>query len=751
MLTRLPRAAHVAIIFALAGVIMLGAAAAIAIVIENRTREVVTEKLAEAKIDWITLKTDGMQLHITGMAPNESQRFRALNVIGSTISSSRIRDSLEVSPTTALAPPRFSVEMLRNDDGIQLIGLLPETAGEGALGLEGLLEATSALTPEGTEPTNMLNAAAWPAPANWDKALRFGIEALSVLKRSKVSVGAERVEVTAITSSEAEKRRVEAELRRKKPEGVYLVTDISAPRPVITPFTLRFIKDAEGARFDACSADTERSRATILAAARGVGAELPADCTIGLGVPTPRWAEGVAAAIHAVDKMGAGSVTFSDADVTFTAGQDTSQADFDLALGELRAGLPDVFSLEAIAPRPDQVAQGPAEFTATLAAGGRVQLRGRLVDEMQQSAVEAFAHAAFNASGVYVATRLDPELPDGWPIRVLAGLQSLSLLSEGSLLVRADLVQVSGVTGHQDARQRITQILSARLGQGQTFQVEVRYDKKLDPTAALPTPQECLAEVDLVMTSGKITFTPGSAEITSDAGPLIGNLADVLKTCPGLPLEISGHTDSQGSDSGNLALSQARAEAVLMALQGRRVDVSAMVAKGYGEVNPIADNGTESGREANRRIEFELLAGAITPAPAPTGSAAVTPAEPGTSPATEALPEIILEDPDDVIPLGEQPDDEIGVEGEGDDEPPAELPPAPESAPAPETAPDPEESEPAAEPSAAAATVPAAESIPAVPAPEAEITAPDFSHDTSPSLAPTEMTIRPLPRPARGE
>ncbi len=74
-----------------------------------------------------------------------------------------------------------------------------------------------------------------------------------------------------------------------------------------------------------------------------------------------------------------------------------------------------------------------------------------------------------------------------------------------------------------------------------------------------------------------------------------------------------GYTDAQGSDSGNQALSQARAETVLMSLQGRQVDVSAMVAKGYGEANPIADNASEVGREANRRIEFTLV---VTPPPA---------------------------------------------------------------------------------------------------------------------------------------
>ena len=77
----------------------------------------------------------------------------------------------------------------------------------------------------------------------------------------------------------------------------------------------------------------------------------------------------------------------------------------------------------------------------------------------------------------------------------------------------------------------------------------------------------------------------------------------------GAKIEIGGHTDSQGREVMNQQLSQARADAVLNAIMARRVLVSNLTAKGYGESRPIADNGTEAGREANRRIEFTLVTG----------------------------------------------------------------------------------------------------------------------------------------------
>ena len=583
------------------------------LVVESRSASVVRAELAAANMDWATVDADGLQIVLTGTAPNEAARFRAVNIAGGQVESSRVRDLLEVTPARAIAAPRFSVEMLRNDDEIQLIGLLPEPLpdAEGvvtapAISETDLADAAAALT-SGVPVANMLETAAYPAPEGWDAALAFGLQALQTLPRAKISVAADRIAITAISDSEAEKRRIETELRDIAPAGIALQLRVSAPRPVITPFTLRFLIDENGARFDACSADTESAKSRIVSAATQAGVAGTPNCTVGLGVPSPSWSAATIAGIKAVQELGKGTITFTDADVSLEAAVGTPQATFDRVVGELQAALPDSFSLDAKLPRAESVQEGPAEFTAELSGEGRVELRGRLIDEMQRNAVDAFAKAKFGTGAVYTATRLDSGLPEGWPTRVLAGLSALAELESGKLLVRADTVEVSGITGSLRAQDRITQTLSSALGQGATFKVIVSYDEDLDPLAALPTPQECKAEIDTATTKQKITFTPGSAEIAAAAQTTIAALADILSDCPGLQMEIAGHTDAQGSEGGNLSLSQARAEAVLIALQGRGVDVSGIKAQGYGEATPIADNGTDTGRESNRRIEFTLL------------------------------------------------------------------------------------------------------------------------------------------------
>ncbi|OYX25544.1 MAG: hypothetical protein B7Z10_06125, partial [Rhodobacterales bacterium 32-66-7] len=119
--------------FILAAILMVSVAFAAALVIESRTEKVVATRLAAAGIDWVTLDPDGLRLHLTGTAPNEAARFRIVNLIGTLIESSRISDQLDVVPASAIEVPDFSVQMLRTEDGIQLIGLVPETPGEDAM------------------------------------------------------------------------------------------------------------------------------------------------------------------------------------------------------------------------------------------------------------------------------------------------------------------------------------------------------------------------------------------------------------------------------------------------------------------------------------------------------------------------------------------------------------------------------------------------------------------------------------------
>jgi OOP family OmpA-OmpF porin len=583
--------------------------------VETASKSSVLNELDRAELTWAEVDTNGLQVFLIGTAPDEAARFQALASAGRVVDASRVIDQMLVEDPEDLAPPRFSIEILRNDAGISAIGLIPTTSDRDAL-----LEDFRDIAGDG-EVSDLLAAADYPAPDSWPDALDYAVSALRDLPRSQISVDGERVAIKAMTENAEDRTRLESALSRRKPDGLRLSMDISAPRPVITPFALRFVLDENGAHFDACSADSEDTRDRILRAASRAGLIGKASCTLGLGVPSRRWADAVELSISKLAQLDGGSVTFSNADITLEAPEGTPQAQFDRIVGELESALPQVFALRAVLPKtPEADSEGTAEFTATLAPEGGVQLRGRLTSEVARQTADSYARALFGSDAVYTAARVDDGLPRDWPVRSLTALEALGALSNGAVTVTPDLLTISGNTGNTEAASEIATLLTEKLGERARFDIDVTYVEQLDPSLGIPTPEECEARIVDIIGDRKITFEPGSATLDASAKDILDELAELLKTCGDIPIEIGGHTDSQGREVMNQQLSQDRAQSVLEALRGRLVPVASYTVQGYGEATPIADNGTEEGREANRRIEFKLLKPATDPV-AETGSA----------------------------------------------------------------------------------------------------------------------------------
>lgn len=599
---RITRLSLTAICFVFAAALSLVTASMSVQLVEDTSEIEMRGILDRSGLTWAEVEADGLRVLMAGTAPTEALRFRALSLAGSIVDATRIVDEMEVAATAALDAPRFSVEVLRNSAGLSIIGLIPQSSDRAKIvaGFQGMDDVTI---------TDLLETANYPAPNGWDDALAFATNAIKDLPRAKVSVDAGNVEITTITESAADKAELEAKLKRSAPPSLKLTLNVTAPRPVITPFTLRFSIDERGAGFSTCSADTAENADRISKAAEKAGLTGPARCTVGMGVPSPYWTDAVELSIAALSDLGYGTVTFANADITLTAAQGTAENRFDRIIGELETSLPSVFALKAILPPPPETAEdvGPPEFTATLSPEGQVQLRGRLGSENMRDITDSFAKARFGTDRVYMAARVVPDLPADWSSRVLTGIEALGYLSNGFLAVTPDNVVVSGNTGDATTQDKIARLMVEKLGDGSLFETDITYLEALDPIAALPTPDECEASIAAIVSEGKISFEPGSATIDSTGLGTMDQIAGVLLECGDLQLEVQGHTDSQGREEMNLALSQSRAESVLNELRARRVLTGSFVAKGYGETQPIADNDTEDGREANRRIEFILL------------------------------------------------------------------------------------------------------------------------------------------------
>jgi outer membrane protein OmpA-like peptidoglycan-associated protein len=112
------------------------------------------------------------------------------------------------------------------------------------------------------------------------------------------------------------------------------------------------------------------------------------------------------------------------------------------------------------------------------------------------------------------------------------------------------------------------------------------------------------AEIKAAMTLKGVRFKTGSAVLDPVSVTTLEEVAASLKAWPMVRVEVQGHTDNVGAAEANRNLSAQRAEAVRQYLIGAGVEAGRMTAVGYGEDLPVADNTTDAGRQANRRVDL---------------------------------------------------------------------------------------------------------------------------------------------------
>jgi outer membrane protein OmpA-like peptidoglycan-associated protein len=114
-------------------------------------------------------------------------------------------------------------------------------------------------------------------------------------------------------------------------------------------------------------------------------------------------------------------------------------------------------------------------------------------------------------------------------------------------------------------------------------------------------------EVNASIILKNVFFDVNKFDLKPESQVEMDKLVQLLRENPSLKIEISGHTDNVGKPADNLTLSNNRAKSVVTYLLSKNIPAARLVAKGYGETKPIADNKTEEGRALNRRTEMKVI------------------------------------------------------------------------------------------------------------------------------------------------
>ena len=121
--------------------------------------------------------------------------------------------------------------------------------------------------------------------------------------------------------------------------------------------------------------------------------------------------------------------------------------------------------------------------------------------------------------------------------------------------------------------------------------------------------EACMGRFDTMSQSNSVYFATGSSRLESRSEPVLDSIVEIVGRCPELSIQVGGHTDSDGTEAENLALSEARARAVRTYLVDAGADGDRIEAVGYGESLPVVENDSSENKARNRRIEFTIIGG----------------------------------------------------------------------------------------------------------------------------------------------
>ncbi|NUR11532.1 MAG: OmpA family protein, partial [Bradyrhizobium sp.] len=266
------------------------------------------------------------------------------------------------------------------------------------------------------------------------------------------------------------------------------------------------------------------------------------------------------------------------------------------AIAAALKNLPEGFSIAA-----NDVKAPPYIFQAYKdPVAATVTLTGYVPDNNVHTAIATSAARKFFTEKVVDNLKASIGAPGSFSTAVIAALGALSRLSTGTLVVSDREVKLSGDALYEAAANDI------RAGLGKDFPKNWQYKPEITvkPAAGPVDGTVCQQLFTDLLAKGKIRFATKRADIDPDSAAILDHLIETALRCPTTNIEVAGHTDADGEDGFNRALSEKRAQAVVDYLVKAGLPASRFTAVGHGSTQPVAGNETDDGKAKNRRIEF---------------------------------------------------------------------------------------------------------------------------------------------------
>ena len=414
----------------------------------------------------------------------------------------------------------------------------------------------------------------------------------TVLDKTRIAVDGRDVSLAADAFSEEGRR--DAVTTVEMVPGVRLVDDQTRLAPEAKPFVWSAERDVVRVTLSG-SAPLPSMKARLTEAARKEvnGTEVADQMGLARGAPA-RFEAAAMLLLDQIGKLKDGKITITDTKVNLSGmARDLGGRE---AIAAALKNLPEGFSIAA-----NEIKAPPYIFQAYKdPVAATVTLTGYVPDNNVHAAIATSASRKFFTEKVVDNLKASVGAPAGFSQAVVPALGALSRLSTGTLVVSDREVKLSGDAFHDAAAVQIRAGLGKDFPQGWQFKADI----SVKPAAAPVDATVCQQLFADLLAKGKIRFDSGRDTINPDSAGLLDRLIETALRCPTVNIEIAGHTDADGEDGFNQALSEKRAQAVTDYLVKAGLPANRFTAIGYGSSQPLAGYDTDEGKAQNRRIDF---------------------------------------------------------------------------------------------------------------------------------------------------
>jgi OOP family OmpA-OmpF porin len=429
--------------------------------------------------------------------------------------------------------------------------------------------------------------------------------------RAKTWVSGRDIEVSGVVSSAAERDAILGAL--DKVEGRRVVRDKIEILPVASPYVFSAERTAAGINASGY-VPTDAARTRLDAELGGSAADLK----LASGAPDG-WSGVAVDGLAALAALEEGKLTMADKTVTLS-GIAKTRAEGEKALAALD-DLPEGYTLKSSLTYVDQ---GQPNFKLHYSASDGATVNGKIPAGLTLENIAAALHLDKLSGDAEAGSGGDPKQALSALDKLAGWLPEVEKLTLQSLDKGYELV-IEAVPGTD--LDLLKSEMADAMGEDVSIAVTVASDLPPEGTSRVNAatgetevmtrgywlPQEdfeadydqCQKRADALLKERHVNFVTASARLDAKSLQVINAITALVRKCVqagALRVEVAGHTDNQGDADFNQKLSEDRARAVVKALVERGVPEAAITAAGYGETKPIADNDTEEGRAANRRV-----------------------------------------------------------------------------------------------------------------------------------------------------